>query len=60
MVSQVVPDHMHILDEGVFKRMTNSLLVGRCPGLRLDSALKQILDATYVPAEFKRKPLEVF
>lgn len=62
MVSQVVPDPMHLLDEGVFKRMAHSIFVGRCPGVRLTSDAQELLVtiymsySAYVPAEFKRKP----
>lgn len=65
MVTQVVPDPMHLLDEGVFLRMLNCIFFTGCPALRLTLEFKKQLDERYkifkdyIPSEFERRPRSI-
>lgn len=60
MVSQIVNDPMHLVDEGVFARSLESIFFGNCRSVRLQNGVKQIMDnmyisfGPYVPLEFER------
>lgn len=65
MVSQVVLDPMHLLDEGVYARMLKSIFFGPCNALHFRNDGRTKLDdlyvsyKPYVPKEFERKPRSI-
>lgn len=66
MVSQVVLDPMHLMDEGVMGRMLQSIFFnGTCASVHLRNGGKELVDninmamSAYVPSEFVRKPRSI-
>lgn len=66
MVSQVLLDPMHLLDEGVMARMLKSIFFNRtCASVHLRNGGKELVDTinmslvSYVPSEFARKPRSI-
>lgn len=61
MVTQVVNDPMHLIDEGVFAKIIESIFFGPCRNMYLQNLPKRRMDniyiafSSYVPCEFERK-----
>lgn len=61
MVSQVVNDPMHLIDEGVFAKIMECIFFGPFRSVYLQNNAKQLMDniyisfSSYVPCEFERR-----
>lgn len=61
MITQIVNDPMHLIDEGVFAKIIESIFFGPCRNVYLQNRPKQLMDnyyisfSSYVPCDFERK-----